>query len=133
MANSPLKRSSTTSVTHDQQRNVKLEDLTPTKNHNEEAYSQVKPVKKPLVPYKVTITSQDVVRSSHYRMTGRHNNQIDAGDLDIKNKVLKDKRRALIRVLKDKRPTHQTGQQNNSARLILKPSFYNSNNNNSSM
>lgn len=38
-------------------------------------------------------------------MNGGPKNSIISADIDIKNKVLKDKRRALIRVLKDKRPT----------------------------
>ena len=40
-------------------------------------------------------------------MTDRPQKEIIAQDLDIKNKVLKDKRKSLIKVLKDKRPLMQ--------------------------
>ena len=36
---------------------------------------------------------------------GKPHKSVINGELDIKNKVLKDKRKALIQVLKDKRPT----------------------------
>ena len=52
-------------------------------------------------PYQATVTKKDVVRSSIYKMnsssglTGK-NKDIIRSEIDVKNKVLKDKRKALI-------------------------------------
>ena len=55
------------------------------------------------------MTKKDVVKSSSYKMNSSsglqlHKKDIIKPEIDVKNKVLKDKRKALIQVLKDKRP-----------------------------
>mmetsp|Transcript_47345 Transcript_47345/g.62639 ORF Transcript_47345/g.62639 Transcript_47345/m.62639 type:complete len:116 (-) Transcript_47345:443-790(-) len=40
----------------------------------------------------------------HYKMTGAASKEVIHSELDIKNKVLIDKRKSMIKVLKDKRP-----------------------------
>ena len=60
-------------------------------------------------PYQATVTKKDVVKSSSYKMNSSsglqlHKKDIIKPEIDVKNKVLKDKRKALIQVLKDKRP-----------------------------
>ena len=60
------------------------------------------------MPYSMTVTSKDLIASNHYRMTERPNNEIINGEIDLKNKVLSDKRKSMIQVLKDKRPFMQS-------------------------
>ena len=40
----------------------------------------------------------------HYKMTGVARKEIVGDCIDIKNKVLEDKRKSMIQILKDKRP-----------------------------
>ena len=54
--------------------------------------------------YKVTATPENVLKSRHYRLNKVNRPKIIHSDIDIKNIVLSDKRRALLSVLKDKRP-----------------------------
>ena len=56
------------------------------------------------MPYQVRLTTKDVLQSRHYKMKGEKRGQVIGDEIDIKNKVLADKRKALLRVLKDKRP-----------------------------
>lgn len=56
-------------------------------------------------PYKVSISQKDIVNSFHYKMTGEAQKEIINPHIDIKNTMLQDKRKSLIKVLMDKRPT----------------------------
>lgn len=58
-------------------------------------------------PYRVRLTTQDVIKSRHFKLEGESRKEPISAELDIKNKVLSDKRRALIQILKDKRPLYQ--------------------------
>ena len=55
-------------------------------------------------PYRVTVTTNDVIKSNMYKMTGTYKGSNIQPDMNIKNKLMVDKRKALIRILKDKRP-----------------------------
>ena len=56
--------------------------------------------------YKITVTERDVRKSSIYKAEGwlpKRKDRILRGELDIKNQVLADKRRSLLKILKEKR------------------------------
>ena len=57
-------------------------------------------------PYKLRLTSKDVTSSQHFSLNALESksSHVLQDKLDIKNKVLADKRKALIQVLKDRRP-----------------------------
>ena len=61
----------------------------------------------PPMPYKVSVTNQQVIHSRHFKQLSyvtKSKQDILKPDIDLKNIVLSDKRKALIQVLKDKRP-----------------------------
>ena len=56
--------------------------------------------------YKISVKERDVRKSSLYRIEGwlpKKKDRIMRGELDLKNQVLADKRRTLLKFLKDKR------------------------------
>lgn len=50
----------------------------------------------PHEPYKVTVTTRDVLSSRHYKLESERKGHTISEGLDIKNKLLTDKRKALI-------------------------------------
>ena len=48
-----------------------------------------------------------MVDCEHYKMSGLGRKQIIYPELDLKNKVLKDRRKSFIELLKLKRPIHR--------------------------
>ena len=60
--------------------------------------------------YKISVKEKDIRKSSVYRAEGwlpKKKDRIVRAELDIKNQVLADKRRTLLKFLKDKRTNGQ--------------------------
>ena len=56
--------------------------------------------------YKISVKEKDVRKSSIYKAEGwlpKRKDRLLRGELDIKNQVLADKRKSLLKILKDKR------------------------------
>ena len=55
----------------------------------------------------------------HYKMTGVARKEIVGDVIDIKNKVLEDKRKSMIQILKDKRPKMSRERVNDVSQTML--------------